>query len=99
MNFTTPLRESKGEGSNDNKIESDDKYKLGGSEIDGGKLGDDEIGKKDQKTSKSKKSSLSKKTMGFLDFLTSEARLVFIKLGRVFDKALILYYFDLKYYI
>lgn len=32
-------------------------------------------------------------------FLTFEARLAFVKLKKVFIKALILYYFDLKYYI
>ena len=48
-------------------------------EVDGGKVRDDEIGKKDLKTFKSKNLSKSKKTVK-LDFFIPGARLAFIKL-------------------
>ena len=48
-------------------------------EVDSNKVGDDEVGKKGQKTSKSKKTVKS-------DFLTLEARLAFTKLRQVFSK-------------
>ena len=65
-------------------------------EFDGGEVGDNEVGKKGQKTFKNL--SKSKNTVG-LDFFTSEARLAFIKLSQVFVKALILQHFDLKYHV
>ena len=81
-----------------NKSEIDD------GEISSGKI-NNEVGKKDQKTSKSKnlfkskKSSKSKKVIGSLDFLIPRAKLAFIKLRQVFLKALIPYHFDLECHI
>ena len=74
------------------------KSQLNGSKVDIGKVGDNEVGKKVQQTSKSKNLSKSKKTVESY-FFTSKARLVFIKLRQTFVKALILYYFDSKHYI
>ena len=71
--------------------------------VDSGKI-DNEIRKKGQKMSKfknllkSKKLSKSKKTLES-NFFTSGAGLAFTKLREVFVKALILYHFELKYYI
>ena len=56
-------------------------------EVGGGEVEDDEVGKKVQKSSKSK--NLSR-----LDFLTLGARLTFIELRQAFVKASILYHFD-----
>ena len=61
-------------------------------EVDGGEVGDDEVGKKGQKMSK------SKKTVGS-NFLTPEARLAFTKLRQVFVKAPILHHFDSEHHI
>ena len=47
--------------------------------VNGGKVRDDKIGKKSQKTCKSKNLSKSKKTIGS-DFLTPRTRLAFTKL-------------------
>ena len=66
-------------------------------EVDSSEVEVDEIGKKGQKTSKSKK--LSKSKMVRLDFLTLEAKLAFIKLRQAFFKAPILYHFDLERHI
>ena len=41
----------------------------------------------------------SKKTVRFSDFFISRAKLGFTKLRQVFVKLLILYFFNLKYYI
>ena len=87
---------------NDSKAKCDGKCKLnngeiGGDEVGSNKIGDDEFEKNDQKTSKSKKLSKSKKMES--SFLTSGARLAFIKLRQAFVKALILYYFNLDCYI
>ena len=65
-------------------------------EVDGGKVGDDEVGKKGWKTSKN--SSKSKKTVRS-DFFTLKARLVFTKLRQTFVKASILHHFGLKCHI
>ena len=62
------------------------------SEIGGGKVEDDEIGKKAQKSFKSKNLSRS-------DFLTPGARLAFTKLRQAFVKAPILHHFDPKRHI
>ena len=62
-----------------------DENEIDNNEVDSGKIGDDEVGKKGQKTSKSKNlfkfKNLfkSKKTIGS-DFFTLRARLVFTKL-------------------
>ena len=69
-----------------------DENELDRSKIDGGEVGNNEVGKKVQNLSK------SKKTVG-LDFLTSGGKLMFTKLRKVFVKAPILHYFDLKCYI
>ena len=61
--------------------------------VDGGEVGDDEIGKKDRKTSKSKNLYQSKKTVRS-DFFTLRARLAFIKLKQAFVKTSILNYFN-----
>ena len=55
--------------------------------VDGGEVGDNEVGKKGRKTFKSKK-------MVGSDFLTPGAKLVFTKLRQVFFKAPILHHFD-----
>ena len=54
--------------------------KIDGGKVDGGDIGDDEIGKKVQKTTKSKNPSKSKKKIGSSEFLTLGAKLTFIKL-------------------
>ena len=66
-------------------------------EVDGGEVEVDEVGKKAQKTSKSKNLSKSK-TVGS-DFLTPGAKLAFTKLRQAFFKAPILHYFDLERHI
>ena len=75
-----------------------DRSEINSNEVDSGEFEDDEVGKKVQKTSKSKNLSKSK-TVGSLDFLTPRAKLVFTKLRQVFFKALILYHFDSKCHI
>ena len=72
-----------------------DRSKIGNNEIDN-KV-DDEVGKKDQNSIKSKNLSKSKKME--LGFFTSEARIAFTKLKQAFIKAPILHHFDLEYYI
>ena len=67
------------------RAKRDGKCRLGGSEIDGGKVnggefGEDKVGRKSQKMSKSKLLSKSKKMVGSLDFFTPRAKLVFTKL-------------------
>ena len=57
-------------------------------EVNGGEVKVDEVGKKVQNSSK------SKKTVRFLDFLTPKAKLVFTKLRQAFIKAPILQHFD-----
>ena len=93
-------------GSTESKIESGEgRVTVGGdrragrgrsgiddSEVGGGEIEDDEVGKKAQKLSKSKNSSKS-------DFLTPGARLAFIELRQAFVKASILYHFDPKRHI
>ena len=80
------------------RIEIDD------NEVSGGKV-DDKVGKKGHKMSKSKnlfqskKSSMSKKVVGFSDFLNPGAKLMFTKLKQALLKDLILYYFDLEHNI
>ena len=73
-----------------------DGSKLDGDEVDGREVEVDEVGKKVQKTSKSKNLSKSKKTVGPLDFFTAEAKL---ELRQAFLKAPILHHFDLERYI
>ena len=68
-----------------------DRSKFDDGEVDGGKI-DGEIGKKDKKTHKSKKTLRS-------DFFTPEARLAFTELRQAFVKALILHHFNLEYHI
>ena len=60
-------------------------------EVDGGKVEDNEVGKKGRNSSKSKKTES--------DFLTSKARMAFTKLRQAFIKALILHHFDLECHI
>ena len=62
-------------------------------EVDGGEVEVDEIGKKVQKSSK------SKKTVRFSDFLTPRAKLAFTKLRQAFLKALILHHFDPEFHV
>ena len=73
--------------------------KLNESELDGGEIKGDEVGKKVQKTSKSKKSSKFKKKVGSLDFLTLGAKLAFTKLRQAFFMAPILHHFDPEHHI
>ena len=68
-------------------------------EVDGGEVEVGEIGKKDQKTSKSKNLSKSKKAVGLSDFLIPGAKLAFTKLRQAFLKAPILHHFDLERHI
>ena len=75
-----------------------DKSKIDNNEVGSDKV-DNEVGKKGQKTSKSKKLSKSKKTIGSSDFFTFGAKLVFTKLKQAFFKAPILYHFDPEHYI
>ena len=65
-------------------------------EVDGNKIGDNEVRKRGRKTSKNL--SKSKKTIGS-DFFIPKARLAFTKLKQAFVKALILYHFDLECHI
>ena len=83
----------------DNEVDDNevDDGEVDDGEVDSGKV-DNEIGKKGQKTSKSKKLFKSKKTLRS-DFLTSKAKLAFTKLRQAFVKAPILYHFNPKYYI
>ena len=71
---------------------------INGNKVDGGEVEVDEVGKKAQKTSKSKNSSKSQKMVGW-DFLTPGAKLAFTKLRQAFPKAPIFHYFDPKCYI
>ena len=70
-----------------------------GNKVDGGEIEVDEVGKKVQKTSKSKNLSKSKKAVGSSDFLTLRAKLAFTKLRQVFLKAPILHHFDSERHI
>ena len=65
-----------------------------GGEVDGGKVEVAEVGKKVQKTTKSKNSFTSKKAVGPSDFLIPGAKLAFTKLKQAFLKAPILHHFD-----
>ena len=88
------------------RVDVDSRVECDGNELDGSKIGNNkiddkvnnEVGKKDQKTFKSKKLSKSKKTVG-LDFFISGAWLAFTKLRQAFVKALILYHFDPEHHI
>ena len=99
---TQPKKGIVGVGS-DCKAEHDrnklDESQLDDNEVDGNEFEDDKIGKKVQKTSKSKNLSKSKKTVRSSDFLIFRAKLAFTKLKQVFFKAPILYYFDLERHI
>ena len=70
-----------------------DRSKLDGNEVHDGEVEVDEVGKKVQKTTKSKKAA------GPSDFLIPGAKLAFTKLRQAFLKALILHYFDSERYI
>lgn len=48
---------------------------------------------------KSKKSNFAKTNFSKTDFLTSKTKKTFIYLQKIFIKVLILYHFELKYYI
>ena len=80
------------------KSEIDNRKKIDGGEFDGGEVEDDKVGKKVQKTFKSKNLSKSK-NMIRIDFLTPRAKLAFIKLRQAFFKAPIFHYFDPEHYI
>ena len=67
-------------------------------EVDGVEVEVDEVGKKDQKMSKSKNLSQSKKTVRS-NFFTSGARLAFIEFRQTFVKGAILHHFDPKRHI
>ena len=57
-----------------------DGSEIDGDEVDGGEFEGDKIGKKVQKTFKSRNLSKSKKTVGSSDFLTLGAKLAFTEL-------------------
>ena len=78
-------------GHDGNKL---DRSEIDGVEVDGSEVEVDEVRKKVQKTSKSKNSSKSKKTIGSLNFLTPRAKLAFTKLRQAFLKAPILHHFN-----
>ena len=61
-------------------------HHMGNVEVDGGEVGDDEVGKKGRYLSKSKKTES--------DFFTSKARMAFTKLRQEFIKAPIFHHFD-----
>ena len=94
---------SNGKAKRNSKCKLD--VKVNNGRVDDGEVEDDEIEKKNQKMSKSKnltkskKLFKSKKIVRFSDFLTPEARLVFIKLRQRFVKALTLNNFDLEHHI
>ena len=67
--------------------------KIDGGEVDGGEFENDEIGKKIQKTSKSKNLFKFKKTVR-TDFFTPGAKLVFTELRKAFLKTPIFHHFD-----
>lgn len=71
-------------GTNENKLDTD-----GDSGISGSRINDRIINL----------SSTTKKMSFRADFFISEASLAFTRLRKAFIKALILYYFDLKYHI
>ena len=83
-------------------VDGDSRARRGGSEVDGSEIDDvevdggevevDEVGKKGQKTSKSKKTVKS-------DFLTLGAKLAFTELRQAFFKAPILHHFDPEHHI
>ena len=73
-----------------------DRSEIDDVKIDGGEVEVDEVGKKVQKSSKSKNSSKSKKTVRSSNFLTLGAKLAFTKLRQAFFKAPNLYYFNLE---
>ena len=69
-----------------------DESRIDDGEVDGGEVRDNEVGKKVQKLSK------SKKTVG-LDFFTLGAKLAFTKLRQAFVKAPIFHHFDPEHHI
>ena len=71
-----------------------DGSELDGDKVDGGEFEVDEVGKKVQKTSKSKNLSKSNKAVEPLDFLTPGAKPAFTKLRQAFLKASILHHFN-----
>ena len=75
-----------------------DKNEMDDVEVDSGKVRDDEVEKKDRKTSKSKNLFKSNKTVR-LAFPIPGARLVFTELKQTFLKAPIFYHFDLEHHI
>ena len=84
-------------------VGSDSRAGCGGSELNrikvhGGKIRDNVVGKKVQKSSKSKNLSKFKKTIGS-DFFTPGAKLKFPELRQIFVKIPILYHFDLECHI
>ena len=81
----------------DSKAGRDRRCKLDRIEISDDEV-DDEVGKKAQKTFKSKKLSKSKKIVRS-DFFISRAWLSFTKLRQAFVKAPIFYHFDLERHI
>ena len=90
----TAKRRKGGDGVGGNSRVGRGGSEIDGNEVDGDEIEVDEVGKKVQKLSKSKNLSKSKKTVRFLDFLTSGAKLAFTKLRQVFLKAPILHHFD-----
>ena len=83
----------------DDRVEIGDKDEINGGEVNGNKVDNNDVveEKNYQKISKSKKLSKSKKTE--LGFFILGAKLAFNKLRQSFIKTLILYHFNLEYYI
>ena len=95
---TRPSEGGVGVGGSNRTRHNGNESKINNNKIDGSEVGDDEVGKKVQKLSKSKNLSNSKKMIGS-NFFTPRAKLAFTKLRQAFVKALILHYFDPKYHI
>ena len=74
-------------GKGEVRVGGDSRAGCDGSELDDNEVGDDEVGKKVQSLSKSKKTVRS-------DFLTPGAKLAFAELRQAFVKAPILHHFD-----
>ena len=96
---TTQHKKGRVRVGSDGKAKCDRRCKHSSSEIDGGEVRHNKVGKKDQKRSKSQKLFKSKKMVGSLDFFIPGTRPTFTKLRQVFIKALIFYYFDSECHI
>ena len=86
------------DGGNNRAKRDRSRSRIDDGEVNGNEFEDNEIGKKVQKSSKSKNLSKSKKIVRS-DFFIPGAKLLFTKLRQAFVKAPILHYFDLERHI